>query len=103
MPSFWRNKRAVSRRSASNKRELIRRAYYDLTGLPPSPAQSEVFQTDTSPAREEIDRPFASRRYGEVGRHWLDLVRFAGNSYERGDKPRQRYRDYIIRAQRGQT
>jgi mono/diheme cytochrome c family protein len=86
------------------KGELIRRAYYDLTGLPPTPAEVEAFQADPSPRAYEdlIDRLLDSPRYGEQwGRHWLDLVRFAEtNSYERdGPKPHAwRYRDYVIRA-----
>jgi len=88
----------------ATKRELIRRAYYDLTGLPPSPSEVESFLADTSPRAWErlIDNLLESPRYGEKwGRHWLDLVRFAeSNSYERdGDKPHTwRYRDYVIRA-----
>ena len=86
------------------KRELIRRACYDLTGLPPSPQEVESFLADGSPDAWEklIDRLLDSPRYGEKwGRHWLDLVRFAeSNSYERdGDKPHTwRYRDYVIRS-----
>ena len=90
--------------SPATKRELIRRAYYDLTGLPPSPAEVEAFVADKSPGAWEqlIDRLLESPHYGEKwGRHWLDLVRYAeSNSYERdGDKPHVwRYRDYVIRA-----
>ncbi|HEY7307908.1 MAG TPA: PSD1 and planctomycete cytochrome C domain-containing protein [Gemmataceae bacterium] len=88
----------------ATKRELIRRLYYDLIGLPPTPREVEEFVADTSPRayEERIDRLLASPRYGEKwGRHWLDLVRFAEtNSYERdGRKPNAwRYRDYVIRA-----
>src|SRR5262249_60500564 len=76
----------------ATKRELIRRVYYDLTGLPPTPRDVEAFVADSSPRAWEdlIDRLLASPRYGEKwGRHWLDLVRFAEtNSYERdGPKP----------------
>jgi hypothetical protein len=84
--------------------ELVRRVYYDLTGLPPRPAEVDAFLADTSPRAYEnlIDRLLASPRYGEQwGRHWLDLVRFAEtNSYERdGPKPSAwRYRDYVIRS-----
>src|SRR5262249_19777292 len=84
--------------------ELIRRASYDLTGLPPSPAEVEAVIDDASPtAYEELmDRRLDSPHYGEKwGRHWLDLVRFAEtNSYER-DNPKPnawRYRDYVIRS-----
>ena len=88
----------------ATKRELIRRAYYDLTGLPPAPSDVELFLSDKSPRAWDnlIDRLLASPRYGEKwGRHWLDLVRYAeSNSYER-DNPKPhpwRYRDYVIRS-----
>ncbi len=90
--------------SPATKRELIRRAHYDLLGLPPSPAEVEAFLADTAPNAWEklIDRLLDSPQYGEKwGRHWLDLVRYADtNSYERdGDKPHAwRYRDYVIRS-----
>jgi hypothetical protein len=88
----------------ATKREWVRRVFYDLTGLPPSPAEVDQFIADSSPDAYEklIDRLLASPRYGEKwGRHWLDLVRFAEtNSYERdGRKPNAwRYRDYVIRS-----
>ncbi len=88
----------------ASKRTLIRRLYYDLIGLPPSPEEVELFVADASPDVWEnlVDRLLASSHYGEHwGRHWLDLVRFAEtNSYERdGAKPHAwRYRDYVIRA-----
>jgi hypothetical protein len=97
-----------SRRFAPNppaaKRELFRRVFYDVTGLPPALREVEQFVADASPDAYEklVDRLLASPRYGEKwGRHWLDLVRFAEtNSYERdGRKPNAwRYRDYVIRA-----
>ena len=83
---------------------LIRRAYYDLTGLPPSPEAVEAFLNNTAPDAYEklIDKLLKSPRYGEKwGRHWLDLVRYAEtNGYESdGDKPFVwRYRDYVINA-----
>jgi hypothetical protein len=83
---------------------LLRRATYDLTGLPPTPQEVQQFLADASPRAWErvVDRLLASPRYGEKwGRHWLDLVRFGeSNSYERdGTKPHAwRYRDYVIRA-----
>jgi mono/diheme cytochrome c family protein len=88
----------------AGKRELVRRLYYDLTGLPPTPAEVEAFVADPSPAAYEalVDRLLFSPHYGEKwGRHWLDLVRYAeSNSYERDDpKPHAwRYRDYVIRS-----
>ena len=81
---------------------LIRRAYYDLIGLPPSPEAVRAFMADTAPNAYEkvVDTLLASPQYGEKwGRHWLDLVHFAEtNSYERdGAKPNAwRYRDYVI-------
>jgi len=88
----------------ASRQALIRRAYYDLTGLPPTPAEVEAFVADPSPSayKDLIDRLLDSPRYGEKwGRHWLDLVRFAEtNSYERDNaKPNAwRYRDYVINA-----
>lgn len=86
------------------KAALLRRAYYDLIGLPPEPAAITAFLADNAPNSFEkvIDKLLASPHYGERwARHWLDLVRYAEtNSYERdGIKPFVwRYRDYVIRA-----
>ena len=88
----------------ADRRTLIRRATYDLTGLPPSPEEVEAFAADADPKSYAnlVDRLLASPRYGERwGRHWLDLVRYAEtNSYERdGVKPNAwRYRDYVIKS-----
>ncbi len=88
----------------ATRQQLIRRAYYDLTGLPPTPAEVDAFVNDADPLAYEklIDRLLDSPHYGEKwGRHWLDLVRYAeSNSFERdGTKPFVwRYRDYVIRA-----
>lgn len=88
----------------ADKVALIRRATYDLTGLPPTPAQVQEFVADDSPDAFErlVDRLLDSPHYGERwARHWLDLVRYAEtNSFERdGAKPFVwRYRDYVIRA-----
>lgn len=86
------------------RRELVRRVYYDLVGLPPTPKEMEGALSDESANWYEkvIERLLNSPQYGEKwGRHWLDLVRFAEtNSYER-DNPKPhawRYRDYVIRA-----
>ncbi|MCG8584338.1 MAG: PSD1 and planctomycete cytochrome C domain-containing protein, partial [Pirellulales bacterium] len=83
---------------------LLRRAFYDLTGLPPSQADVERFLADKSPDAYEklLDRLLASPQYGEKwARHWLDLVHYAeSNSYER-DNPKPevwRYREYVIRS-----
>ncbi len=88
----------------ATRAELIRRATYDLTGLPPIPDEVRAFVASTDPDAypKLIDRLLASPRYGEKwGRHWLDLVRYAEtNSYERdGVKPNAwRFRDYVIQA-----
>jgi hypothetical protein len=81
---------------------LLRRVYYGLTGLPPSPAEVAAFLADPSPGAFEkvVDRLLASPHYGEHwARHWLDLVRYAEtNGYEfDAVKPSAwRYRDYVI-------
>jgi len=86
----------------ASREALIRRAYYDLLGLPPAPEEVRAFLADRSPNAWEkvVDRLLVSPHYGEKwGRHWLDLVHFAEtNSYERdGVKPNAwRYRDYVI-------
>jgi mono/diheme cytochrome c family protein len=93
--------------------ELLRRVYYDLTGLPPPPQEVADFVAKwNAPSgkrqalwEDTIDRLLDSPRYGEKwARHWLDLVRYAEtNSYER-DNPKPhvwRYRDYVIRAFNG--
>lgn len=94
----------LSLASKAEPRELIRRAHYDLLGLPPSKELVERFAAD--PSQEAfakiVDELLESPHYGEQwGRHWLDLVRYAEtNSYERdGAKPFVwRYRDYVIRS-----
>ena len=83
---------------------LIRRATFDLTGLPPTPQEVADFVADAQPDAYErvLDRLLASPRYGEKwGRFWLDLVRYADtNGFERdGDKPAAwRYRDWVVQA-----
>ncbi|MCE9547429.1 MAG: PSD1 and planctomycete cytochrome C domain-containing protein [Planctomycetia bacterium] len=89
---------------AASKQVLIRRATYDLWGLPPSPEEVAAYTADDRPDAYErlVDRLLASPHYGERwGRHWLDLVRYADtNSYERDSaKPYSwGYRDYVIRS-----
>ncbi len=85
-------------------RELIRRVYFDLTGLPPSPEETAGFVKDPSEAAyaKVIDKLLSSQHYGERwGRHWLDLARYADSGgYEFDyDRPHAwRYRDYVIRS-----
>ena len=88
----------------ASKLTLIRRVYYDLTGLPPSPEAVEAFLNDIAPDAYEklIDKLLKSPRYGEKwGRHWLDLVRYAETNGYEGDSDKPfvwRYRDYVINA-----
>jgi hypothetical protein len=88
----------------ADRRTLVRRAYLDLLGLPPSPAEVATVQEDTSPGAWErlIDRLLASPHYGErYGRMWLDVARYAdsgGFEYDVHRPNAWRYRDYVIRA-----
>ena len=84
---------------------LMRRAYLDVTGVPPTPAEIESYTKDTSPTAYEkmIDRLLASPRYGERwGQHWLDLAGYSdseGFGQDDGVRPSAfRYRDYVIRS-----
>ena len=89
---------------AADKRTLIRRAYLDLIGLPPTPEQVDAFLKDETPQAYEkvIDALLASPHFGEKqGRHWLDLVRFAeSHGFEHDyDRPTAyHYRDFVIKA-----
>jgi hypothetical protein len=97
-------KRGLTPAPAADKRTLVRRAYLDLTGLPPTPAEVKEFLEDTRKDAWEqlIDRLLASPHYGERwGRHWLDVARYAdSNGYEHDfDRPNAwRYRDYVVRS-----
>ena len=88
----------------ADRRTLIRRATYDLTGMPPSPKDVDSFVNDSNPRafEELIDRLLASPRYGERwGRHWLDVVRFGESiGFERNDIVNDiwPFRDYVIRS-----
>ncbi|MEX2139163.1 MAG: PSD1 and planctomycete cytochrome C domain-containing protein [Pirellulales bacterium] len=90
--------------SPADRRTLIRRVTYDLTGLPPTAAEVEAFVNDTAADAYEklVDRLLASPHYGEQwGRHWLDVVRFGeSNGYERNVLINNAwpFRDYIIRS-----
>ena len=95
---------------AADRRTLIRRATFDLTGLPPTPGEIAAFEGDKSSQAFEkvVDRLLASPRYGERwGRHWLDVARYAEDDV-RGLDPKRRgympfrgayvYRDWVIKA-----
>ncbi len=91
---------------AADKRTLLRRLSFDLTGLPPTPAEIDAFVADDSPGAFErvVDRLLASPHYGERwGRHWLDVARYADTKgyvqFEGSDYPWAfTYRDYVVRA-----
>ncbi len=90
----------------ANRQRLIRRATFDLVGLPPTPEEIADFLQDTRSDRiafaAVVERLLASPHYGEqYGRYWLDVVRYAdssgfANDYERPNA--WRYRDYVIRS-----
>ncbi len=88
----------------ADRRTLIRRAYLDLTGLPPAPEEVEAFVNDKAPDAyaKLVDRLLASPHYGERwARHWLDLVRYADSGGFEFDVDRPdawRYRDYVVKA-----
>ncbi len=88
----------------ADRRTLIRRLSFDLTGLPPKPEDIEAFLNDQSPGAYEklVDSLLASPHYGERwARHWLDLVRYAetaGHEFDYEIPNAFRYRDYVIRA-----
>ncbi|MBV9470366.1 MAG: PSD1 domain-containing protein, partial [Abitibacteriaceae bacterium] len=89
---------------AADRRTLIRRAYFDLIGLPPTPAEIDAFLHDKSANAYEkvVDHLLDSPHYGERwGRHWLDLARYAdSHGYEQDyDRPyAYQYRDFVIKA-----
>jgi hypothetical protein len=98
----------MSPNEIADKRTLIRRAYFDVVGLPPTPEQVQAFLADNSPNAFEkvVDGLLASPRYGERwGRHWLDVARYSDT---KGQNDRRRestlypyawtYRDWVIKA-----
>jgi hypothetical protein len=88
----------------ADKRTLLRRLFFDLTGLPPSPEETETFLRDPSldAVEKVVDRLLASPHFGERwGRHWLDLMRYAetrGHEFDYAIPNAYQYRDYVIRA-----
>lgn len=97
-------KKGLTLSDPTDKVSLIRRASFDLIGLPPTPEEVEAFLADDSPKAFErvVDRLLASPHYGERwARHWLDLARFAESVGFKSDETRPnawRYRDYVIDA-----
>lgn len=88
----------------ADRRSLIRRVYFDLIGLPPSPSEIDAFVNDTSPKALEkvVDSLLQSPHFGERwGRHWLDLARYAESNGSADNTPfphAWRYRDWVIKA-----
>ncbi len=104
---FVREKLAAEKLSPSplaDRRTLIRRLYFDLHGLPPTPEEIAAFVVDADPQSYEkmVDRLLDSPRYGERwARHWLDVVHYGDTHGYDKDQPRPNawpYRDYVIRA-----
>jgi uncharacterized protein DUF1553/uncharacterized protein DUF1549 len=100
-------KLGLSPSEPADKRTLLRRATFDLTGLPPQPAEIEEFLADESPAAfaKVVDRLLASPLYGQRwGRHWLDVVRYADARdliqlpAESDFREAWRYRDWVVDA-----
>ena len=98
--------RGLSPSARADKRTLIRRATYDLHGLPPTPAEVDAFVRDASAQAwaKVVDRLLASPRYGERwGRHWLDVARYADTKGYVFEEDRRyehayNYRDWVIQA-----
>lgn len=93
----------LSPSAEADKVTLIRRLNFDLTGLPPSPAEVDAFLADSSPNAYErlVDRLLASPEFGErMAVHWLDLVRYADTVGYHGDQVHNisPYRDYVIKS-----
>jgi mono/diheme cytochrome c family protein len=95
----------MTRSPQADRRTLIRRATFDLTGLPPTPAEVRAFENDKSPDAfaKVVDRLLASPRYGERwGRLWLDVARYSDDKLNsERDEPYEnsfRYRDWVIKA-----
>lgn len=88
----------------ADRRTLVRRLYFDLHGLPPTPEQIDAFVNDQDPEayNKLVDRLLESPRYGERwARHWLDVVHYGDTHGYDKDQPRPNawpYRDYVIRA-----
>jgi hypothetical protein len=97
-------KAGIEPNPAVNKRQLLRRAYLDLLGMPPTPEQVDAFLKDQRPEAfaSVVDKLLTSPHYGERwGRHWLDLARFAeSHGFEHDyDRPTAyHYRDFVIQA-----
>lgn len=96
--------KGIKPNSEANRVTLLRRLSLDLTGLPPTPEETQAFLADSSPNayEKQVERLLASPRYGERwARHWLDLARYADSNGFKADETRPhvwRYRDYVIKS-----
>ena len=103
---IWAHQRAegVGPSPLADRRTLLRRAHFGLTGLPPSPEETEGFLADPSPQAYErlVDQLLESQHYGERwARYWLDVARFAESNGFEEDEDRLKayyYRDFVIQA-----
>ena len=99
-----RQEKGLKAAPRADRLTLVRRAYLDLIGLPPSPAETAGFLADNTPGAWErlIDKLLASPHYGERwGRHWLDVARYADSDGFEHDYDRPNawmYRDYVVRS-----
>ena len=97
-------KRGLALQPEADRATLIRRASFDITGLPPTPAEVEAFLADTAPDAYEklLDRLLASPRYGErMAADWMDLARYSDSYGFQVDRPRPDmwpWRDWVIKA-----
>ena len=98
---------SLTANSTADRRTLLRRATYDLTGLPPTPDEVQQFVVDESPHAfaKVVNRLLESPQYGiRWGRHWLDIVRYADTAGENTDRPLPhawRYRNWVFDAVNG--
>ena len=103
LAASWKSK-GLTGSPRADKRVLIRRAYLDVVGIPPSTAEVESFVADNAPDAfsKAVEKLLASPHYGERwGRHWLDLVRYADSGGYEVDRDRfnvYRFRDWVVNA-----
>jgi len=99
-----RKERGITSNSVANRVTLVRRAYMDLLGLPPTPEQTQAFVKNPSPHAyiQLVDELLENKHYGERwGRHWLDVARYGdsnGYRYDDDQPAAYHYRDFVIRA-----
>ena len=96
--------KGLSPNPPADKRQLVRRLYYDLTGLPPTPAEVEAFVADSSPGAYDalvdrlLDSPHYGEKWGRIGSTWFAMPRPTATSATIAKPNVWRYRDYVIRS-----